>query len=231
MKRVATILTIVLAAAVLAGSAAADLRSPQVVFSSASLQAYLNGVGENINVLTAQQEAQIWKSTVSGNSTFTLMIELTGNAALNTYGIYGGADGVPVLAQVFPGAAMTGWFATASFRESPTRVIVNLFDANAVLLQTNTYTPGPDRNDFAFYLQGPGGTFYTQDARNAGGNPQMLTYAGTGVNFGSWWLCFEDTPFGTTDVTDFDDAVMFLESANPTPVNTTSWGQLKARYR
>ena len=71
--------------------------------------------------------------------------------------------------------------------------------------------------------------FYTQDARNPGGNPQALTYAGTGINSGSWWLAWEDTPFAGGD-DDFCDALLFLESVNPVPVNKTSWGSLKARF-
>ena len=30
---------------------------------------------------------------------------------------------------------------------------------------------------------------------------------------------------------DFDDALIFMESINPTPVAQTTWGTLKARFR
>jgi hypothetical protein len=213
-----------------AGSASAQLRSPQVVFSSASLQGYLNGQGESINVTTDQLAAQRWQSTVSNNSTFTIQAELAGNAGSNTYGLYNASGPpAPALYQLFPGAATTGWFAVASFRSSPTRVVVNLFDNTAALVGTNTYL-GADKTNFGFYLSGPGGLFYTQDARNAGSNPQMLAFAGNGLNSGSFWLCFEDLPFGNSALTDFDDAILFCESINPTPVNKTSWGSLKARF-
>jgi hypothetical protein len=231
MKRVATTFIVMLTTSVIAASAMAALRSPQVPVLGGSLQGYLNSVGESINVLTDQQDILTWASTVSGNSTFTMQIELAGNAAANTIGLYGGADGVPILAQVFPGAATAGWFAVASFKNLPTRVIVNFFDQNAIPVGSNTYTPGPDRNNFGFYLQGPGGTFFTQDVRNPGGAAQAVTYAGTGVNAGSWWLCWEDLAIvgGGADQ-DREDAVLFLESLNPTPANTTSWGQVKARF-
>jgi hypothetical protein len=186
-------------------------------------------VGESINVLTDQTDVQRWASTVSNNSTFTIQVELAGNAASNTYGLYNASLAAPPLYQVFPGAATSQWFAIASFRTSPIRVIVNLFDNNASPVGTNTYL-GADRNDFGFYLMGPGGLFYTQDARNIGGNPQAVTFPGTGINSGSWWLCFEDQNFAP-GVSDFDDAVLFLESVNPTPVNKTTWGSLKARFR
>jgi hypothetical protein len=214
----------------LATGASAALRVPQVAVGGGSLQGYLNGVGESINVNTDQNAVQTWQTTVSNNATFTLMIELAGNAPANNLGIYnGGAVGAPPLYQVFPGAASAGWFATCSFRNAPVRVVVNLFDDNAAFQGQNTYL-GADASNFGYYLDGPGGLFYTQDARNAGGDPQALTYAGTGNNSGQWWLCFEDLPFAGSDH-DFEDAVLFLESVNPTPVSKTTWGALKVRFR
>jgi hypothetical protein len=213
-----------------AGTSFAALRSPQVTVNTGSLQGYLNSVGESINVLTDQQNIQRWQATVSNNSTFTIQVELAGNAASNTYGIYNAAAVAPPLYQVFPGAATNGWFAVASFRSSPTRVVVNLFDASAALQGTNTYL-GADKTDFAFYLQQGGGlVLYQQDARNTGSAAQAVVFAGTGINSGNWWLCFEDLTAGQGADFDFDDAVLFLESLNPTPVNKTTWGQLKSRF-
>jgi len=234
MKRSATRFTGFFAAlsmvALLATGASAALRVPQVAVAGGSLQGYFNGVGESINVLTDQNAVQTWQTTVSNNSTFTLMIELAGNAATNNIGIYnGGAVGAPPLYQVFPGAASAGWFATCSFRSGPTRVVVNLFDDNAAFQGQNTYL-GADASNFGYYLQGPGGLFYTQDARNAGSAAQALAYAGTGNNNGQWWLAWEDLAVGSGDQ-DYDDAVLFLESIAPTPVSKTTWGALKVRFR
>ena len=229
MKRVATIVFSAAMLVALASSAFAALRVPQIAVQGGTLQGYLNSQGESINVLTDQNAVQSWSTTVSNNSTFSLQIELAGNAASNSIGIYNAAAGVPALYQVFPGAAATGWFATASFRNLPTRVVVNLFDANAALQGTTTYL-GADRTNFGYYLQGPGGLFYSQDVRNAASAAQALTYAGSGFNSGSWWLAWEDSPVATSD-NDYDDAVLFLESVNPTPVSTTTWGQLKTRIR
>lgn len=230
MKRVATMITGLVALVALAGSASATLRAPQVPVLGGALQGYLNSQGESINVLTDQNAAQRWAATVSNNSTFTIQVELAGNAASNTIGLYNANLAAPPLYQVFPGAATSQWFAVASFRTSPVRVVVNLFDASATIQGTTTYL-GADRNDFGFYLQGPGGTFFTQDARNPGGSAQALTYAGTGINTGSWWLCFEDISLGGGSDQDYDDCVLFLESVNPTPVNKATWGSLKARFR
>jgi hypothetical protein len=229
--RIGRVVASLMLGGLLATSASAALRVPQIAVAGGSLQGYLNSQGESINVLTDQDATQTWTTTTSNNSTFTLQIELTGNAASNTIGMYNGADPVPPLYQVFPGAATTGWFAVASFRTAPVRVVVNLFDANAALQGTTTYL-GIDKTDFGYYLQqGAGQVLYSQDARNAGGTAQMLTFAGTGLNSGSWWLAMEDATVAQGSDRDFDDAVLFLESVNPTPVHTTSWGALKARFR
>lgn len=234
MKRVfTTLVPIGLAAAVavaaIAPSASAfALRSPQVALGSSSLQNYLNGVGESINTTTDQLDAQVWTTSVSGNATFTLMIELAGNAASNNIGVYNSNAGPsPALFQVFPGAASAGWYATAHFGGG--NMSVALFDNTGAFQGSNNYT-GVNANGFGFYLQGPGGTFYSQDARN-GGNAQILTYAGTGVNFGDWWECFEDLPLGGGSDADYDDAVLLLQSVVPTPTNRQTWGGVKNSYR
>lgn len=230
MKRFGTMMTGLFAIALLAGTASAALRVPQITVLGGGLQGYLNSADGGINVATDQNAAQRWAATVSNNSTFTVQIELAGNAASNNIGIYNASAVAPALYQVFPGAASSGWFAVASFRNTPTRVIVNLFDASASLQGTTVYL-GADRNDFGYYLSGPGGLFYTQDSRNAGSAAQALTYGGTGLNSGSWFLCFEDLPIGGGSDQDYDDAVLFLESVNPTPVTKSSWGTLKSRFR
>lgn len=228
VKRFASLSAIAVAALVVVASAAGafPLRSPQVAVGGSSLQTYLNGVGESINVNTDQLDAQVWDTSVSGNATFTLMIELAGNAALNNIGIYNANNAAPLF-QVFPGAASAGWFAAAHFGGG--NLVVTLFDNNSII-QGQSFYPGVNANGFGFYLQGPGGTFYSQDGMNGGGAAQALTYAGTGKNFGDWWECFEDLPPAGSD-RDFDDAVLLLQSVVPTPAKGTSWGALKRIYR
>lgn len=230
-KSLHSLATVGVATALLVGSfstaSAFGPRVPQIVFNSASLQGYLNGVGEAINVNTDQVDGQVWTSSVSGNSTFTLMIELAGNAAANTIGLYNtGGPPVPPLYQVFPGAATAGWHALAHFQGG--NLVVTLFDQNSIIQGQNFYA-GVNANAFGFYISGPGGTWYSQDSRN-GGAAQILTYAGTGQNFGEWWECFEDEAYGTGDK-DFEDAVLLLQSVVPTPANASTWGKLKSLYR
>jgi len=195
MKRIATVSAVLISVVMGAGAASAALRSPQVVVNGGTLQGYLNSVGESINVNTDQLDAQVWTTSVSGNATFTMMIELAGNAAAKNIGVYNSNAGPsPTLFQLFPGAASAGWYVTAHFASG--NLSVALFDKNGVFQGSNSYS-GVNATGFGFYLQGPGGTFYSQDARNGGGNPQILTYAGTGNNFGDWWECFEDLPYNS----------------------------------
>lgn len=237
---------VVLGISVVASQANAfGLRVPQVPVLGGSLQGYLNSQGESINVLTDQQDAQVWAQSASGNALLTIKVEFSVTAGTNTLGIYNASLAAPPLYQVFPGAATNGWFAVMSFRTAPVRVVVNLFDNNAALVGTNTYL-GTDPNNFGFYLQQAGGAvLYSQDYRNPGGSAQMLAYQGTGINSGEWWLCWEDTPVngagaasialaaatGSVSDQDFDDAVMILESVNPLATLPATLGSIKAMYR
>src|SRR5215831_18219324 len=143
MKRLATMIMGLIALVMVAGSASAALRSPQVTVNGGTLQGYLNGVGESINVSTDQQNIQRWQATVSNNSTFTIQVEFAGNAGTNTYGLYNASGPVnPALYEAFPGAATNGWFAIASFRTAPTRLIINTFDASASSFSSNMFTIG-----------------------------------------------------------------------------------------
>lgn len=210
-------------------NAAFPLRSPQVVVNpgDGSLQGYFNGIGESIDVQNDQLDAQTWSTSISGNSTLTLMLEIAGLATSNSIGVYNGNDASPALFQVFPGAATQGWYATAHFGTDGS-LVVSLFDQNSVYQGQNSYM-GVDRNNFGFYIQNPGGTFYSQDSRNAG-YAHVLTYAGTGINYGDWWECFEDLPNATSDF-DYNDAVLLVQSVAPVPAGTSSWGHIKGLYR
>ena len=208
-------------------ASAFNLRAPQVAFNDTTLNAYFVSKGETINTLTDQVDGQIWNASISGNATFTLMIELTANAANNALGIYNTGVPVPPLNNVFPGSASAGWFATAHFAGG--NLTVTLFDNNSIIQGQITYA-GVNANGFGFYLVGPGGTFYSQDSRNPGGKPRALTYLGTGNNFGDWWECFEDSN-GATATSDFDDAVLLLQSVVPTANTSSTWGKVKSLYR
>src|SRR5689334_17478445 len=74
--------------ALMSTTASAVLRVPQVVYNSASVQAYFNSQGESaIDADNDQEDIQSWSTTFLGNSSFTLMIELSASANANAIGI------------------------------------------------------------------------------------------------------------------------------------------------
>jgi len=233
MKRAATAMLTLMVA--LAGSAAlsvpahAALRSPQVAVLGGSLQAYFTSVAQTINVNTDQDATQVWAHTSSNTTTYTLQLESTPNANVNDFGIYNASDAVPVLDLLIAGPITVQGFSTATFKPGNV-LVVNRFDALANLLGSQTFN-GLDPNGFAFYLKGPNGTFFTQDARNPGAKAQALAYAATGSSAGTWWLCWEENSVAAGSDQDYDDCVILMESVNPTPVSRATWGQVKARFR
>lgn len=225
MKRTATILAALLLAATQANAA---LRVPQVAVSGTSLQTYLNSVGESINVGTDQDATQSWSHTVSGTTTYTIQFQGSANSANHNIVMYNATPAVPPLFFLMSGANGVQSFCTATFKPG-NLLTVNRFDALGNFLSTTTFG-GVDPTNFSFALQAPGGTSWSQDARN-GGSARALVFQGTGANAGTWWLCFDELVVGGPADGDFDDEVIMLESVNPTPVSKASWGSLKARFR
>ena len=211
---------------------AAPLRVPQVPLQTGwdgySLQSYLNGRSQTITTLTDQLDVQTWLAPPSGGTTFTLMIEVAGYAPRNNVGIYNASEVNPAKYLVLPGAASAGWTASCQFGASG-QLVVRLFDQNHVLQGITNYA-GVDRNNFGFYLEGPAGTFWSQDARNPGGKPQALTFAATGAYAGQHWQCFEDLPYASSDI-DYQDAILLLYQTQPTAVSGATWSRLKELYR
>jgi len=223
LKRSALLVFAVLAVAlVVAPASAIPLRSPQVAFNYLPLQSYLNVVDPGINVATDQLDAQAWSTSITGNTDFTLMLK-TGLGQGDAFGVYNAASGPPLF-QVFPAGAVAGWYATLHFGGG--NLIVSLFDQNSVF-QGQSFYPGVNQNNFGFYIQGPCGLWFSQDARN-GGAPQMLTYASLG-NPGDFWLAWEECAYnpGAT----FDGVVVNIQSVHPVKAQTQSWGSVKAQYR
>jgi hypothetical protein len=229
MKRAATTLIVSLVALVASATlASAALRSPQVSVIGGGLQAYLNSVGESINVNTDQDATQTWSHTVSGTTTYTVQFQSSPNAAIQQFGLYNGSAIIPPLFFLLSGSVGPLGFSTATFKPGNI-LVVNRFDALGNFLSTTTFG-GVDPNNFGFYLSVPAGTVFTQDARNPGGLARAITFKGTGVNTGTWWLCWDEPLAGAPGDQDFDDLVLLMESVNPTPVSKTSWGELKSRF-
>jgi len=229
----AAVLTVLAAIAATSQPAHAALSVPQIPFSSAPLQSRLNLAGESINVLTDQQDGLVWGTTVSGNSVLTIQFDLaggnTGDAELGIAKLDGTGKFVTGLATVFPPISDNGWFAVASFKAGGL-LVVNLFNPSALLVGTMSYT-GVNSALFAYYIKSAGNTYFSHEGFNTDGKVHSLTYAGTGQNNGCWWQCWEESPIANYSLADFNDAIVFMESMNPTPVSKSSWGQVKARFR
>jgi len=234
-RRLATRLVVLcVLAMLLTRDAGAQLRVPQVPISGGGLQSYFQNVGESIDVQTSQAAIQWLPPGGSNNSVFTFQADFSAGSGGSSIGLYDAAAAAPALFEIFPPYASAGWFAIVQFRTSPTRVTINLFDTLAVLNRITTLFGG-NKNATGFYLDGPGGRFFSQDARNPAVAPQVLWFAGTGINMCAWWIAFEDTSLSAGADADFDDAILYVESFSgplcPTSVQRSTWGTLKARFR
>lgn len=220
-----TLAALALAAASLAAPARAALRSPQVAVSGTALAAFFGSQAQAIAVVGDQQDLQ--RLSLAPGAAFR--VHVFGPAAgTTTFGLYNASLASPPLFAIFPGAASPGWFAEASFRSSPDRLVVNLFDGTGTLQGTITYL-GADPGDFGFYTSGPGGVLYTQDARDPSGLPLILAYDGTGARAGATWFACEGTAAAGGD---YADLIVLVEpAATPVEVLRTDWGALKARFR
>ena len=172
-------------------ASAFNLRSPQVSFSIAPLQNYLNVVDPGINVTTDQLDAQVWSVTNTGSPIFTLRLENSQGTNAPS-GIYNGnapLGPTPPLYQVFPGGAVAGWYATLSFGGG--NLTVSRFNQFNVF-QGSTLYLGVDPFQFGFYMDAPlQPIWYSQDDRNfAGPRAQMLTYESPS-NPGVFWNCWD----------------------------------------
>ncbi len=210
--------------AVPAMAAGVTLRSPQVAVSGSALATFFASRGQSFAVVGDQLDVQF--ASLEPATT----IELRAAAGDASFGGYNATTAVPPLYQLFPGSAASGWFTVVSFRTSPTRLVVNLFDPNNAFQGTTTYLAGPpDRTAFGFYAGGAASTVYSQDTRNLNGLPRILAYHGTGVETGTMWFACElsDDPSG-----DFADLIVQMQiTPAPVGIERTSWSRVKRIFR
>lgn len=175
---------------------------------------------------------QRWTIEGSGTAAATFIIEIAGNSATNSFGLYDVNNGNRV--QLFGGAADTA-----------DRAQVNLFADGSVLVTFIPVSPNPDAgattagfnyfgagyfsgNTFGFYLGAASGFFYSETNRNANGADQMVAFRGDGDlvklpgafpgpwGSSSYILAWEDLPYGSSD-RDFNDLVVYVESVSGVP--------------
>ena len=225
LKRLVSTAVLMTLTAAIAHAAA---RVPQVPVSGTALATFFASQGQTIDVNNQQLDLQ----TMDLSSTTAFEAHVFGADLGTTFGGYNTALAVPPLYQIVPGSLTTGWFSSTSFRTSPTRVVVSLFDASDAFQGSTTYLSGPpDPSTFGFCVQqSAGGVFYTQDVRNPGGTARILAYNGTGSRTGWTWFACETGAGPGGDYADFI-ALVNLSLALPVPVSRTDWGILKRRFR
>ena len=193
-----------------------------------SLQGVLDGItkgpiagSSSVDVTTdfvAEGVDAYWAIGGSGGSLATIVIELAGFANSNIFGLYDATDPSKKVT-LFDGSASTGFQALVSI----------LFDGSVI---KNFGDTGIDfaGNKFGYFLDSPGGMFYSDSALNASVEDHMFAYQGVGdmvqilpYSPGPWGaseyvLAWEDLPGAGGD---YDDFVVMVESVTPVPEPAT----------
>lgn len=216
------------------------LRSPQVAFDSAVLQAHLDAWDGGIQANTDQVDGQVLSTALLGR---IFVLELLKQSGAE-FGVYAPSSaGEPAHHAIFANSSTAGSFATVRFTPDD-KLVVTRFDSLAIYVGSTVYA-WPGGSDFGFYAAAPGGAWYSQDARNVG-RAHALTFAGTGANTSGLFECFEPRPYSPGDPGAFAGLVVFVDrttcgpggrpglgatGADCTPARPSTWGSLKAHYR
>ncbi|AOY87523.1 PEP-CTERM domain protein [Marinobacter salinus] len=192
-----------------------------------SLQTILDGItvggSSSIDVNADQADPDdVWTNTDSGISPVRFVAEIAGNAGINSFGIYD-PNNPGTMFTIFGGAATPGALADFGL-DSDGSVFADLgggFSDTGVDFSST---------DFGFFMSTAGNTFYSQTLLNPNGGDQMVAYqGGNGDSIdlpgfgnpspwteGGWIVAFEDQIYSQSDK-DFNDLVVFIESAVPVP--------------
>ena len=211
----------ILAVVAISASAMADATNVRPVTIGAtndaqSLQQVLNSLvvsGPGVDAYLDQTDYALFTNGASGGSVATFIIELSGNAASNSFGIYSSGNAANK-AQIFSGVAGSGSMALVSFA------------ANGDILVNFQVVASGFGSSFGFYIDNGYTTYYSEDSLNNGA-AMALIYQGDGVTVkkapgyapGLWSpnefiIAFED---GMDQFTDFNDLVVMVESIVPVP--------------
>lgn len=193
---------------------AAHAPVPLTAGQAATVQGELDliyGCGGCVNAITDQSSAFLWSlpGATPGGTLPVLQFQSGTLSGSVTWGIWDGNTGNRL--EVFSGPANPGAIASITWG----------FDPN---LATITQVVGPgvtagsgaiNRGGFGFYIGSsgsPSGFFYSDDAKNPGGEAQMLAYLGPG---GRWAIFFEDLDCPACD--NYVDIVVSTESLVAVP--------------
>jgi len=218
-KQLALAIFVVLLSA--SGSAWATVILPG---SETSLQTILNDITvsgtSSVNVNTDQVSFDgRWMVTGTGNASATMIIEIAGNAGINSFGVYNGSN----FATLFTGPAVQGDRASLFVYSS----------GNIGILQQSsgiytTYNGFLSSNDFGFFMMSDGITWFSENARNSDQGDHMVAFQGkddwvqlpsayTGRwNSNEYILAWEDLNMSGSD-RDYNDMVVMVESVTPVP--------------
>jgi len=167
----------------------------------------------------------LWSVAASGTSSQTIFFEIAGYNDQNSFGIYDAADFNNRI-EIFVGPDAPG----IGFGGRNSISITGVGDVYVGGFEPGDYAGTFAGNHFGFYLQGPGGLFFSDSSLNAVLADQMVAFQGVNDTIqhpvdllsGVWtpdeyMLAWEDLPLGNSDQ-DYNDFVVLVESVNPNPV-------------
>lgn len=170
--------------------------------TSCDLQDLLDAtVGPGLIDVVADQTGKEWFTSVDDYITSSLMFEVAGFSNKNAFGIYNGKGDM-----------------------------MQLFGGPSSAPDSKTVSLGEDFSEgFGFYLTNSKGTFYSQSAKNPGGDQQAVVYKGIKDN--EFIIAFEDLPLDDSDA-DYNDFVVTVGpiEAVPEPSMLLGLGVLGASF-
>ena len=174
-----------------------------------------------------------WQVEASGTTAATFIIEITGGALTNTFGVYS-LTNPNAKVELFGGPATAAFKANLSINALGGGSVTYL-DASSSIIGFNNFANGTLLGgQFGYYLgtgASPQSYFYSEASLN-GGSDQMVAYQGDGdtirlpgQNNGVWGassfvLAWEDTLYANSDK-DFNDLVLYVESVTGIPEPAT----------
>jgi hypothetical protein len=227
---------ILIAASLVIATAGANATIIQVG-SETSLQTIINNITDDgtssVNVNTDQASPdEIWANTDSGMSPIRFVAEIAGQSNVNTFGIYDPRN-IANFFEIFSGGD-TSAAKTVFGLDSDGSVYANGYGTS--MSDPFGFTGKKfTGTTFGFYIGTPTTKFYSEVSKNGpGGDDQMVAFQGTSTDTidlpgfgapalwteGGWLLAFEDRLYSGSDK-DFNDMVIFIESARPVPEPTT----------